>query len=483
VLKSSLLEIIRTFSKEDLVKFEDFVKSPYHNKKSNVVKLFLAIKKFSPAFDDPGLSKEEAWKKVFPGKKYNYGIMKNLIHDLAKLAESYLSHFNFNKDFSYNRHLIRELHDRKMYSAFFNKLEKFESKNVPSELKSSEFFFNKVFIDRIKHEHSENRAAIQENKKEVFKNLIQYFLDYLLGFAQSVYIEEQRVKVTHDYPLIKVIMEFLEKNPELIEGSDVIKIKYYTILCFFSDFDETGFEHLRRIYLNAKDKLSRSDNFAVNSNIAVIYETIYQKGILKYEKEFLSIMINAVEENLYSDVENDYIDMYSFADVIAICRRNYDSKSLRKFVDKNIHRIHPDKRESMMNYCLSGIFFIEKDYEKFIEYTAKTNFNGFFESTGDNCYFKISSKCYLLYCYYELNYTEEVLTEIDSSLHFLKNNSLISVYTRLSMENFFKTLKKITLLKLKYDEISLRKIRNEIVNFKKVSFRNWLLKKIDELGK
>ncbi len=51
------------------------------------------------------------------------------------------------------------------------------------------------------------------------------------------------------------------------------------------------------------------------------------------------------------------------------------------------------------------------------------------------------------------------------------------------MENYFKTLKKITLLKLKYDEISLRKIKNEIINFKKVSFRDWLLIKIDELEK
>ena len=56
MLKSSLLEILRTFSKQELIKFEDFVRSPYFNKKENFVKLFLEIKKYSPELSDEDLT-------------------------------------------------------------------------------------------------------------------------------------------------------------------------------------------------------------------------------------------------------------------------------------------------------------------------------------------------------------------------------------------------------------------------------------------
>ncbi|MBK9332694.1 MAG: hypothetical protein IPM96_09925 [Ignavibacteria bacterium] len=59
MLKSSLLEIIRTFTKQELIKFEDFVRSPYFNKKENVINLFLEIKKYSPDYENENLKKEK----------------------------------------------------------------------------------------------------------------------------------------------------------------------------------------------------------------------------------------------------------------------------------------------------------------------------------------------------------------------------------------------------------------------------------------
>ncbi len=73
MLKSSLLEIIRTFFKQELIKFEDFVRSPYFNINENVIKLFPAIKKRVPEFTDENLEIEKEWMNIFPRKEYNYG--------------------------------------------------------------------------------------------------------------------------------------------------------------------------------------------------------------------------------------------------------------------------------------------------------------------------------------------------------------------------------------------------------------------------
>jgi len=90
MLNSTLIEIFKTFEKTDLKRFEDFLKSPYFNKKTNVVALFNIIKTHFPDYKTENLKKETVWKKLYPDKNFNYGVMKNFIHDLTKLAENYL---------------------------------------------------------------------------------------------------------------------------------------------------------------------------------------------------------------------------------------------------------------------------------------------------------------------------------------------------------------------------------------------------------
>ena len=59
-----MLEILRTFTKQELIKFEDFVRSPYFNRKDTVTKLFIEIKKYAPEFSSENLEKEKIWKKL-----------------------------------------------------------------------------------------------------------------------------------------------------------------------------------------------------------------------------------------------------------------------------------------------------------------------------------------------------------------------------------------------------------------------------------
>jgi len=483
MLKSSAIEIMHTFTKEDLAKFEDFVKSPFHNKKSNVVKLFLEVKKFHPKFDDKKLLKEDLWKKVFPKKDYNYGIMKNLIHDLTKLGESYLSHSHFISGLSFDRHLIKELYKRNSYDAFLSKLEKFERKNMISKADTSEFLYNKVFVDKIKLEYSENRIAVTKNNRVVFLNLIQYFLSDMLRFSHSLYIEESRVNIKHDYALIQIIVDYIQDRPEYLEGAEFIKIYYYAVLCSYTNCDEKTFLNLLNAFREAQGKLSHSDMFAACILLEGGYEGIYRKGERKYEKDFIKLLIEIVEKDIYMEGKESYPDPYLFSNIINVCSRNDDSETMKQFIHKNIHRLQPEKRESILNYFLSHASFIEKDFEKVIQYSAKINHNDFFALIEDNHRYKLNTKILVSQSYYELSNFEIVLTEIDTSLHFIKNNKQFASFLALPKQLFFKMLKKITLINFNYNEIKLNEIISEIVNFKngELNDKKWFLEKIEEL--
>ena len=163
MLKSSLLEIIRTFTKQELIKFEDFVRSPYFNKKENVVKLFLEIKKYSPELSDEDLEKEKVWGRLFPGQKYNYWIMKNLIFDLNKVAERFLHIQNYeSKIFEQDINLLEKMNEKGLLRQYEKNLKSFRNETDKTTFDQNYFYYK--YLAEVK-EHAflfSNNARIKD---------------------------------------------------------------------------------------------------------------------------------------------------------------------------------------------------------------------------------------------------------------------------------------------------------------------------------
>lgn len=84
---------------------------------------------------------------------------------------------------------------------------------------------------------------------------------------------------------------------------------------------------------------------------------------------------------------------------------------------------------------------------------------------------------------YELNNTESLYYYIDSSKHFIGNNSSIETDTKDAYMKFFNYLKKLLTCKENPDAHKLRLLREDIDldNVIRLRHKNWLLEKINEL--
>lgn len=485
MLKSSVLDIFRTFSKADLVDFGNFVVSPFHNKNTNAVKLFNTLKNFHPEFNSQVLSKEELWKKIYVGKRYNYGVMKNLIHELTKLTESYLSLRAYNNGFNHDKFLIQELFKRGLYDNFLNKLEKFKKNNKPGLIDFEDYFYNRVFADRMMHKYAVNRGSIVENKIETYQIIIEYFLDTILRFAYGIYTEVNRVNIKHEYPFITFLMQYIDQNQAMLGDNDFIKMKYYSVLSFTTDDPE---EALQKIILHfnklKRAVLSKDDTMAAYVYVLAIFENLFLRGIKKFGKDCLLHMIEMVEKEIYKNNEKDYLDTYSFTGVMTLAERTGESIIAKKFIHDNIHRVSDDLKADILNYSLSRVSFIEKDYGAALEYSSKINVNNFFNLNKDNIYHKLSNKRLVSICHYELEHFEELLYEIDASIHFVKNNTLFTERTKVSAINFFKILKKVTLLRSNYDASKAEEILQSVVMHGNgmLFHKEWLIEKLSNVN-
>src|SRR5437016_321318 len=104
--KSKLTEVFKTFSKDEIKSFNDFVKSPFFNKEKVLIKLAGYLQRLHPAYNFPGIEKERVFTFLYPGKKFNDGLMRNITSDLLALAEKFLAVKRLDKNILMENNLL-----------------------------------------------------------------------------------------------------------------------------------------------------------------------------------------------------------------------------------------------------------------------------------------------------------------------------------------------------------------------------------------
>ncbi len=96
--KSKLITLFSIFTKEEMKSFEKFIVSPYFNNERNFKPLYKILKSYYPEFDNPNLTEEKIFKKLYPGKTYNKKSavsLRVIESQMANMAEKFLVYNGF----------------------------------------------------------------------------------------------------------------------------------------------------------------------------------------------------------------------------------------------------------------------------------------------------------------------------------------------------------------------------------------------------
>ena len=106
MLKSKAIDIIKTFSPEELKRFVSFVSSPYFNSVKSLIRLTEVLRNHYPDFSTEDLTEVSLYEKVYGKGKFSYSVMKNLMSDLIPLCEKFLIHDRLRNDNIKNADII-----------------------------------------------------------------------------------------------------------------------------------------------------------------------------------------------------------------------------------------------------------------------------------------------------------------------------------------------------------------------------------------
>lgn len=249
MLRNSLLEILRKFSKEGTKKFNDLIFSPFFNKKSPVTKLWDEIKKHAPGYTSGDLNSEAVWKNIFPDKKFNYGVMKNLIRDLQKLSERYIDlEIYRQKKFEQRNNLLTGLLSKDIVTQFEKNLKSVKSEINRSESESEYFYYMYVFEANEQNYFNHFRKTKEPEFSDPFPMIEYLSSSFFVIFFSENYNSLMLSKFynkTYDTGFIKEAFKFFENS--LSKDDENVRVFYYGLKILMDTEDDESYYLLKKI--------------------------------------------------------------------------------------------------------------------------------------------------------------------------------------------------------------------------------------------
>ncbi len=482
MIKSKVLSILKTFSDEELKKFEDFLNSPFHNKNTKVVNLFTVLKRYHPAYENINLNKEQIFRQLYGNVKYVEVNIRNLLSDLNILTEDFIRYINFSKSDYYEKILIEEFHKRDINEELERKVMQFEKKIEMNDLKDERYYEDKIFLYGMKSFMGSDKILLESHRPDEIKSKIIFFLITLMESFFQLIIEEQRAKIVHDFSFLKHSLEYVKIRKNEFQDSPILQIYYYIALSFFDENDENNYKKVKqyfRLHYSSFDKLDKKNIYSMMQTYCLKKKN---QGNGFYDRELLNILMEMIKFDIVTYKHKGFISLNIYRNIVIHCVNHKETDILKNFILKYKNLIHPESRKSIVAYSNAHLNYVQKNYETALELCHKIDFSVLLVTTQDNLYFKNDTKTLIAKCLYELGSFENIISGIDAHRHFLNNSRLIKDEMKKKYIIFLNTLTELIRIRLKYDPYKVTRLRQKLKNLKDIPSKEWLIEKVEEMS-
>jgi hypothetical protein len=480
MVKSNLVELVRTFSPREIKEFGEYLVSPFFNKNEGIIKLYDYIRKYYPDFDEKKMEKEFVFSKIFPNAAYNDGFMRTLMFNLNKLAEDFLTYREFASDsFTQEKYLLESYNRRRLDKQFGRKLKTvYDNLEKSSDTKDEMYFYRKYSLERIlnrfdavrmdsllKMQHG--RLGDTGNESE---NLIRYFILALMRRYREVLNKKYIYNIDYNLKLIDELVNHLHTH----KYDDIPLIEFYfRFIQLMEGIDkEKNYLFVKDFLMKNHPIFSKPEGYALFIGLCNVAG---KEKVHNWEKELFVLYKFILENDLYSNDGLGKITFIEFISIIFVGLRLQEYDWVENFVDKFKHKLDESEKQNAANYGYARLNFERGNYSKANEYLSKVHFEAL--------YYKIWVKGLQIRIFYEMGWLDEALSQIDSFRHFLSSNAMITKHVAKLNSVFIKMTKRLIAARTYMQKKDIAALRQDVEKDKDINSREWLIRKINELEK
>lgn len=476
---TKLIQLLRTFTKDEYKLFEKFAESPYHIKGKNCGPFVTALKKFYPKFTSPKLTYEEIYKTLYPSNKFNRQVMWNLVSAAERTAEEFLMYEALKNSFDANAALLKALSEKKLTGHFSRNITKAQKqlreaktgrKLFSDNAKLETYIIEKDFFDDKQHLTPQNILRRGENIILAFLLEITENLNDL-SINHDMYNTEYRESLQYKF-LAAIDAEHLARHAfgSKMEHAYIIELCSHWLKMILEPGEESHFFSFKKIYLTHDENLDMHDKYIMTSAMSAYCSIKIYSGQKGFRKELFELNRHRLSNELAFYPEGQLpknIYKQIFINAIMLDEMEWTNT----FITDYTKRLKPEFQKPMSSLARALMNLHQKKYDEVISDLIDAEYLDIRD--------KIHVKIITAQAYYELSATESLLSHIDSAKHFLKNTKEMTEKRKTDYGNFFSALQKLILLSEKPDTPALQALSEEVTIIN--NNRKWLLEKIEAL--
>lgn len=480
MLSPKLISFLSSFSSSELQAFDGFLRSPYFNQNSELVKLFMLLQ--APLTDLPGsklqqaakLEKKVVWKKLFGRQAYNDAKLRRYCSELLHLAYQ----------FKYVDHCISDAKEEIVYllnttkqpgmEKHFRGIDRKFNNLKQSEQQPSRDYFEQLYAYHMAHHRKQEATG---EKLDNFRQIecadyyldCHYYLQKLKHYCDALGYQNFMARK----PDIRLPEDFLEKlsHSDLLKEQPWLRMYYFTARMLAAENGEPWFYKLKEQLFSEVEQLPEEDanalcihlsNFCIDKKINV--------GETAFFHELFDVYRRSIESGLL--IKNEVLSHQDYKNIISVGLHIKEFAWVEYFIQHYTEKLSAEYRENALTYNLAKVYFHQAQYEKVIEQLREVEYQ--------SPVYALGSKLLLLLTYFEMGEFLALDSLLDSFRIYLRRNRQISREVKQQYLNVIRFTRKLSRVN-PGDEKRLLKIEQQVQNCKTLAARQWLQEKIAEL--
>ncbi len=459
---NTLIRLLNSLDKKELKKFYKFLRSPFFNKRKDVIHLFDYYKEGSFLIDD-SINKTDLFKKIYLNEVYDDAKMRHLLSYLTKLLKEFYAHSSFQDSSFTKQFFISEKLKQKGLNKDF---EKEWTKNFQSSQKqiyqNTDFHYHQHLLQFQKSEFliQQKRKGDISMQKSVDQLNIFYTSSILKQYC-SILTHQKSIDQKQQYQQLDEVLETV-KTSELKE-TPAVAVYYYSLLTLKEPHLEKNYDLLKDIILT---NLKYFTNFELRDIYLIAINYCIKKlnsGQQKYIREAFEWYRSGLDKSLLS--ENGILSLFTYKNILNLGLNLKEFDWVENYLSEYKQHLNPKERENHFTYCQAVFYFNKPDYDRVLELIQVVNF--------ENKLHQLDARRMLLRIYYERNEINALESLLDSFQTYIRRHKNIG-YQEKNYLNLIRFIRKF--LKQNISNKSIRKkLIEDIENTKALAERQWLI--------
>ncbi len=467
MLKSRLIQVLRTFSKKEFRELNKWVNSPFHNQREDVIALYDYLVTTNHLFNDNLLNKPLVFSKIYPNESFDDSKMRQVMHFFFKTIEEFLFfQKESGEEIKKKLSLLKIYKERKLDKSFYKTqkdIENFFKRKI--EPKEDDLFTSYQIKKEIVEFNSKIKRSQELNLQELSDTYDEAFIVEKLKHACLALAHKRVFNIDYEIGLLGEVLEFTEEKNLL--GNSRIGIHFY----LYKILNENKVEdfYILKNYLKNVEHFPQVEIKEAYGNAINFCASQINSGNKDFIKEAFYLYKNGIEKGIF--IENNLISRWAFKNAIVVGLKLKEFEWVENFIENYNQYLEEKHRESFLYFNYAMLHYEKGNYNKVLEVIQKYEFTDILVN--------LNAKIILVKVYYELEEIKVLESFLESMRAYIQRKKVIG-YQKIVYKNMLKYTKK--LLKVNpYSKTQKEKLKAEIEAAKPLTEKTWLLKQLAEL--